>query len=868
MVDLVKQKDSSAVLSKIKELFSSKSDNNIIDILITKAVNEWNDNRHESMVKIGFGVVGFNFIFMLIQFVYVFYTLRIEALWLNPIYGVISILAPYALWIYSTVFDYFNFLKRKKRMLWLCILNSFLVLLRYCMEPFGMLVVPFCMKIWVDGFFFTEFMVVNLARFLIFIMELFVGYIMYSNAVSYLFDEEVDDRIKTFKILHHIDTRKNKDATYDINIMRDLETGDVMPIFEKDRYTHIVVDGSSGTGKTSSFLEPVFYNDLKIRVKNTEKKMKELYEFVSAGKGVCLVDTEEQTADYKNIVPKEQYEKEYRDIIEKYRDCGYCVIAPNNDITDKIKSLCEAHHVTCHVMDPMPYSDGTFRKDLAVLNPLFVSPNIPEWDIENVITSKAAMFSDIMQSVAEMKGKSDGYFISVNRTCTTNIAILLMCAYKYSPIYKGQHPTMVDVLKALNDFTLLEVYVNIVESQFAKPGVKPENQPYYLVTSYVRQTFLGGLSDKLSEHSSGLKIVLQEILNNPRMRRLLGGEGDYYIDFDDVLAKGDIVVINYALEMGETLSTTYGLMCVESLNQAILRRPGTEKDRIPFVLIIDELARLMTPSIEQGFTLYRQYRVSMIVAFQSLSQFERYENYKYLPKVLLTCGTHILFGRAGLEEMRIYSELAGKKNTTTTQKSVSQTSILDANPSFSMSERETSGETEVIKPIDIRKRDFQEVTVFTTRNNRVLEPMICKLNFLPKSAFDAIDIVEYDWNQYKTTIFIDDTLSIGLEGSGNSSEEISEIINETAKTYNDASAGVTVVTDDQVVSDRIDINNSKVTNVTDNRDYRYEEAESTISKEQDTLKEMGAVDDVKHVNQDITTDTDEQNAFFNYMMGE
>lgn len=743
-------------IQDIKEFFKNPSDLE-------------NRKNKITLIRISFGILYINFAIMLIQLIYVFYTLRVDKLWLNPIYGTLSIIFPFALWVYSTLFEEFNYKKNKRNKFRFCVATAILIALRYLTEPLGLLIIPYCWKIKVDDVFFSKNMVVWLARFLIIITLVLVYSIIHTNLLDIAFSEEFMESIGNFKIQHYIDFREDKEYKYDLNIMHNLENGTEFVIHENDRYTHIAAIGASGTAKTSSALLPAIYGDIKSKVRNRIAREAAIYQFISEGKGVLIGEpgAEVKCSDVK---PKRKYIKELQRINEKFQDIGYCVIAPNNDITNKTYDMCVAKNIKCSVIDPARSKDGSLHPGFSSINPLYISDSVPENQIIDVISDRATMFSDVIQRITELRGSGNAYFVSVNRTCTINIAILVMGAYHYNKEQWSDQPTMLDVLNGLNNFEQLEVYVNEIEEHFLGKGVRGtqanrDANPFYTVTSYVRNVFLGETKEKISDHSTGLKIVLQEMLNSPRMRLMFSNTNP--IDFDRVLAQSEFVVVNFALDMGDTLSTILGLFCVETLDQAIKRRPGTEKERQPFVLMIDELARLLTPSIETGFTLYRQYKVSMFVAYQDNSQFERIEATRMVPKVIQTLGTNIVYGRVGADMMKTYEELSGKDKNITTQKTISQTSLLDTAPSYSTSERDTPDEKSAMSGTDLRYRDFQEVTVYSVRDNRVLKPVICKLHFLPEDAYDKYEEDKPDWKSIALASeddFIDDSIGLGLTG--------------------------------------------------------------------------------------------------------
>lgn len=108
--------------------------------------------------------------------------------------------------------------------------------------------------------------------------------------------------------------------------------------------------------------------------------------------------------------------------------------------------------------------------------------------------------------------------------------------------------------------------------------------------------------------------------------------------------------MNYALELGSD-STVFGLFFMLSMINAVYRRPGGEIKKLPHFFYIDELPVLLHPRIEGCFSLFRQFRVAMFVAVQSLAQMEKSNNTAFLKDVLLgNCAHHFVFGRAAAQE--------------------------------------------------------------------------------------------------------------------------------------------------------------------------------------------------------------------------
>ena len=211
------------------------------------------------------------------------------------------------------------------------------------------------------------------------------------------------------------------------------------------------------------------------------------------------------------------------------------------------------------------------------------------------------------------------------------------------------------------------------------------------------------------------------------------------IDFDRALANGEVTVCNYNLASGDTDAVAFGLFFLLSFNNAVLSRPGNENTRVPHFFYLDELPVLIHPSLEKNFSLFRKFRVSMMVAIQTLDQMEKNEITKYLKGVILGCAHIIVFGRSSLSDMEIFSSLAGVRDVREEQTSTTQTALTDDSPHFSYSSREMTTQKNTLEEIDIRMKDFQEVTFFTTRAGRPLPALAGVVDFLKPS----------DWKEKK-----------------------------------------------------------------------------------------------------------------------
>lgn len=566
------------------------------------------------------------------------------------------------------------------------------------------------------------------------------------NMCIFAFDKFVLPEIYNFRILNHIDMRKDKKYQYDACVVKKQSNGRVHVIREKDRYMHGLINGSTGTGKTSSIIIPMINGDLKTRCQNEDIQKKVMYGLLKEGK-VKLnspVTDKNFNVEYFTVVDK-SVEETVRELKSRYRTCGITVIAPDDSLTDETYKLCESKGIPCNRVDPLTDrdTDGKDKKGFIGFNPLYISPRIPEWQKTREIVKRATLFADVMQAINEIKGKGDPYFTSINRSVTVAFSICLCVTF---PSMEHRQPTPADVQEMVNNFTKIKKYSDRLKMLNSEYG----DNRYGFVLDFIEYDILGKGAEKMMEQARGLRMMMNEFLTNPLIRRTLCADEAHTVDMDKMLEEGQITAVNYALELGETDSKGFGLFFLLSFIDAVFRRSGAEgASIIPHFLIIDELPVIIHSQFERAVSLFRKYKVGIIGCLQSLDQMEKNETTKFLKGVLMGgCSHHFVYGRCGIDEMRRYSELAGKEWVSQEQYSESQTSITEDDPSFSYSTRETMTQQEVLDPTQIRNRQFQEITMYTVVDGNLVPPFLGKVDFLDKTERNVLKRPKFDWNEF------------------------------------------------------------------------------------------------------------------------
>lgn len=678
-----------------------------------------------------------------------------------PVFYLIGIFVSVIVFIYSTNFEYFNFWNHKKRNIITVIMYMAMTMVSILAVLFIELILPviFLIPIGPD---ITTSMVVWLSRLLYALfLSVPTGFFMY-ELIHTINQPENWDEISAFKIRKHIDFRKDKEFKYDLNIISRMENGKYYTIKEKDRQRHMILNGVTGTGKTSSVLIPEAASDLEQKAHNEDYMKKELvkrmltFDDVHPHKGM----TDENFSMDSFWAENEEAQKFLNQLKEKAPSAGITVIAPNADFADAVYELATIRKFKVNRVDPIPLNKdtGEMKPGFTGFNPLYISPSLSPFQRRLEIFRKSRMFSDVLQALYEQSGKTDQYFTSLNRNLTTTISILILVTYPW--LHDGEQPDMTAVQEVINDFSTVRQYLFALgKMEGVADNIRSEFEvnyewlktrrfgEYQFIVSQLAYDLMGPGSAKMEDQARGLRIIINEFLTEPLVRNVMCAKNT--MDIDQALEKGEITVVNYGLELGMSIATGFGLFFCLSFNQAVLRRPGNENSRLMHFYYCDELPVLLHKDMEPIFTLFRQFKVCFVGAFQTSSQFERNDMTRYLKNVVISnVGHHIVFGNCSKDDMELYEALAGKKLTFMEQQTVSETALSLSDTSMSFSTRTTPQYENQVEGYRIRNKDFQEVTVFGVDGGDHVDPFDGKLSFLTEKQKEGNGRCHIDWSRF------------------------------------------------------------------------------------------------------------------------
>ena len=442
--------------------------------------------------------------------------------------------------------------------------------------------------------------------------------------------------------------------TCEVYLCQDYETAKQITIPEASRYQSMFVCGGSGSGKTSLVYEPLIARDLdrKFFFREVSKEMG----FTALKTGIAVLKGPYDN-DYLNtnfnlnmLLPTSGNEDVYKAYMKKmilddsgeitYKNCGITVLSPDREISDHMISICKNFGLSYKVIDPLD-------KNSVGLNPfVYDSPNKIAITISSVLRTMLDISKD---------EPSETYRESVVIQAIENISILLK--EMYPRMNEGMLPNLEDMLKMFNNFDLVEKMCEILAHD------DDLKEKYSTQIAYFKKNFYkDGINRKNTEMYIDAAISqLDKLLRIPGVKSILCNRHNN-IDFDKSLANGDIIfVCTRRGDLGASSHKAFGLFFLISMQNAVLRRPGSEKSRVPNFLYIDEFPDFICKAIEPIFTMYRKYKIGTTISAQNLEQLES-SNYKGSKQTILSnCANKIFTGNASIEELEWWGSEFGQK---------------------------------------------------------------------------------------------------------------------------------------------------------------------------------------------------------------
>ena len=525
--------------------------------------------------------------------------------------------------------------------------------------------------------------------------------------------------------------------TNEILIGTDKDHGNNVKLAEIRRFESTLVVGVSGAGKTSMIFEPWVCQDInkKFFYRETSKTLA----FAALKAGIATLNAPYDN-DYINsnfslnmLIPVDSKAKLFKAYFNKmilaetnskiiFRDLGITYMSPDYETIDKISKVCDNFGFNYNIIDPdNPNSIG--------LNPF--SFDDPVQTALAISTVLKGFYTDKNPEQEIM------YRENLSNQIIENLAILLKI--EYPKLNNEKLPNINDMLALLNNFELIEKMCKILENDPVL-SKKYENQINYFKRNFYHDS---PNRDEMEKAVSIPASQLDTLLRYPGVKNILCNRSNN-LNFDKVLENGEISLIcTRRGDLGENAHKAFGLFFLLLMQFSVLRRPGTEKTRIPHFLYIDEFPDFICPATESIFTVYRKYRVATVISAQNLAQIKsKGENLGNT--ILANCANKLVFGNNTPEDNAWWSREIGEKKEWT----VDHSGYNFAKDAYDDKGKVTYGNTLKYKEGKVQALKFKRCMYKIRNLSGKIENGTAKVDFMPSKYKEKQKIKLYDFEKF------------------------------------------------------------------------------------------------------------------------
>ena len=524
--------------------------------------------------------------------------------------------------------------------------------------------------------------------------------------------------------------------TNEILIGTDKDHGNNVKLAEIRRFESTLVVGVSGAGKTSMIFEPWVCQDIN---KKFFRETSKTLAFAALKAGIATLNAPYDN-DYINsnfslnmLIPVDSKAKLFKAYFNKmilaetnskiiFRDLGITYMSPDYETIDKISKVCDNFGFNYNIIDPdNPNSIG--------LNPF--SFDDPVQTALAISTVLKGFYTDKNPEQEIM------YRENLSNQIIENLAILLKI--EYPKLNNEKLPNINDMLALLNNFELIEKMCKILENDPVL-SKKYENQINYFKRNFYHDS---PNRDEMEKAVSIPASQLDTLLRYPGVKNILCNRSNN-LNFDKVLENGEISLIcTRRGDLGENAHKAFGLFFLLLMQFSVLRRPGTEKTRIPHFLYIDEFPDFICPATESIFTVYRKYRVATVISAQNLAQIKsKGENLGNT--ILANCANKLVFGNNTPEDNAWWSREIGEKKEWT----VDHSGYNFAKDAYDDKGKVTYGNSLKYKEGKVQALKFKRCMYKIRNLSGKIENGTAKVDFMPSKYKEKQKIKLYDFEKF------------------------------------------------------------------------------------------------------------------------
>ncbi|MNB91622.1 AAA-like domain protein [compost metagenome] len=319
---------------------------------------------------------------------------------------------------------------------------------------------------------------------------------------------------------------------------------------------------------------------------------------------------------------------------------GLSVVEPKGDMAAMVNEMCGEMGLPCVYVDPLIPNSARFP--------------VMKGDEDDVAEATVTVLKS-------MFGKQEAFFAIIQELAGRNITKLLKRLY-LDDVNLG------DVLRTMRDQKILEDRVQ--ELRF-KEGESD-------LVQFFQSELLGAQKEKYQQFVIGLRAQLENLTSNRHLEPILTGQSDF--DMDKHYANGGVLAVNTAMGKLRRAGDAFGQFVVMHLQSGTFRRPGTERTRMPHIIIADEYSRYINPDVELFLSIAAEFKTAGIFAIQSLGQLEvesgKISATAMKQSILTSCRNKITFGGLAYQDALEFSREFGKKQIISRQSTFKQQLLL------------------------------------------------------------------------------------------------------------------------------------------------------------------------------------------------
>ena len=507
--------------------------------------------------------------------------------------------------------------------------------------------------------------------------------------------KDLKDSIIDYQGISLSEKKENTGAySVEMPIYSDKRTGASVVIPEQGRFQSVFICGVSGSGKTTMMFEPMMAKDI-------EKKF--FFKEASKELGYAALKTGIATLKYpydnnylnKNfslnmLAPNSGKDKIFKAFLKKmisydgdklvYKDLGFTYISPDFESTSKMIDVAKNYNIPINLIDPSS-SDSPGLNPFAFDDPVKI----------------AIIISSVLKEMYTYSGRDIEESFKQNFTLQAVENICILLKEMYPRLHGDLLPTMEDMLNMFNDFSLVEEMCKQLEE------IPELAKKYALQLGYFKKNFYADGVNKLEteKNITSASTQLDTLLRVQGVKNILCNRTNN-LNYDNILANGEVSLLcTRRGDLGASVHKAFGLFFLLLMQYSVLRRPGNEKSRVPHFLYIDEFPDFITHATTNMFTLYRKYRVGLIISAQNLRQLGQQKSGKYRETILANCANKFVFGNNTPEDNEWWESELGMKREWTFQydydTSKVQYDTKYKNPVFKWKPNFTAGKVQALK---------------------------------------------------------------------------------------------------------------------------------------------------------------------------